>query len=82
MCKEVRIWGYLMNTFPAKVKPGDAVPFYLCSHAEVAKGWRLRLWGQWDGCESQLWLLLVGQPQASHLTLRNLIFSLFFKTEV
>ena len=69
-----------MSTFPAKVKSGDGLPFSFCLHTEVAKGGDSGCGASWMGFESQLWLLIWGgQPQASHLTVLNLIFSFLLK---
>ena len=68
------------HTFPAEVKQVDLQPSCFSSHTEMTRGWR---WlgtvqfsprssisgASWMGFESQFWCLLVGQPQASHLTL-------------
>ena len=49
MCKEVKNLSDPLSAFSAKVRHGDALPFYFCSHTEMTKGWRLLLWGQLDG---------------------------------
>ena len=54
------------------------------SHLETGRGWKqeeavqckkLLSWGQLEEFESQLGLLLIGQPQVSNLTLVNMLFS-------